>query len=278
MSMFRTSNPLLTAPAFSGAGREEGRFGNFAMPASSASAAAVRPDTMTLQGAVNASLILLGITVATGLFCFSFLQKNPGILFGAWIISGLSGLVATLAVAFRPRMSPYVAPVVAVAQGVFAGAASIVWTRYAQGSQSQVVGQLGTGLVLQAALLTAGIAGGLLVAYSSRLIKPSENFKLGVAAATMGLCFFSLAALALSLFGIRIPYIWDNGPIGLLFAGAIVVLAALNLVLDFDFIENAASSGQPKHMEWYAAIGLLVTLVWLYVSLLRLLAMMNRRD
>ncbi len=273
--MFRTSNPLLTAPAFSGGGADSGRFGNFAMPATGAAA---RPTTMTLQGAVNASMILLGITIATGLFCFSFLQKNPGILFGAWIVSGLFGVVATLTIAFKPRLSPFAAPFVAIAQGVFAGAASIVWTRYAEGSQSQVVGQLGSGLVLQAALLTAGIAGGLLVAYSTRLIKPSENFKLGVAAATMGLCFFSLAALALSLFGIRIPYIWDNGPIGMLFAGAIVVLAALNLVLDFDFIENAASSGQPKYMEWYAAIGLLVTLVWLYVSLLRLLAMMNRKD
>jgi uncharacterized YccA/Bax inhibitor family protein len=275
MSVFRTSNPLLTADAFRGDGGG-GRFGNFNL--GSSTSAAARPTTMTLQGTVNATLILLGLCVASAIFCFSFLQKNQGALIGAASIGGIVSLVGLLAIYFKPGLSPYAAPLIAVAKGCTAGAASVFWTAYAQRSESQIVGQLGAGLVIQAALLTIAIAGGLLVAYKSRLIKVTQNFRLGVVAATLGLFFFSIIALVLSMFGVQIPYIWDNGPIGLIFTGAIVVLAALNLVLDFDFIEQGAENGLPRHMEWYAAIGLLVTLVWLYVSLLRLLAQLQRRD
>jgi len=269
MSVFRTSNPLLTANAFGGS--DDGRYGNFAVREA-------RPGTMTLQGAVNATAILLGLTVAAGILSWVYLQKLPALMFPAFIGGSILALVLTLVASFKPKLSPYLGPVIAVAEGLFAGAASIFWTRYAAGSESEIVGSLGTGLVLQAALLTVGVAGGLLLAYKTRLIRATENFKLGIMAATTGLCFFSLIAFALSMFGIRIPYIWDNGPIGLIFSGAIVVLAALNLVLDFDFIEKGAERGLPKHMEWFAGIGLLVTLVWLYVSLLRLLAQLQRRD
>jgi uncharacterized YccA/Bax inhibitor family protein len=270
MSIFRTSNPLLTADSF----QTGGQFGNFNL----GGAVRERSTTMTLQGTVNATFILLGLCVAAAVFCFVFLQNNRGALLGATVIGGLVTLGGILLIYFKPGVSPLAAPVIALAQGCTAGAASVFWTAYAQGSQSQIVGQLGSGLVIQAALLTIGIAGGLLVAYKSRLIKVTQNFRLGVAAATMGLLFFSVITLVLSMFGIRIPHIWDNGIIGIAFTGFIVVLASLNLVLDFDFIERGAEQGLPKHMEWYAAIGLLVTLVWLYVSLLRLLAQLQRRN
>jgi uncharacterized YccA/Bax inhibitor family protein len=266
MSTFQSSNPFLKTEALEG-----GRFGNFAMRGSSA-------NTMSLQGAVNASFILLGLCTAMAVFCWSYLQSHSALLLPALFVPGLLTLVLTFVAYGRPQVSPYVAPVVAIAQGAFVGAASVAWSAYAEKSASATVGNLGTGLVLQAALLTLGIAGGLLVAYTTRLIRPSQKFLMGVAAATMGLCLFSIAALVLSMFGVRIPYLWDNGPIGIAFAGFVVVLAAMNLLVDFDQIERGAANGAPKYMEWYSAIGLLVTVVWLYVSLLRLLAMLQRRN
>jgi uncharacterized YccA/Bax inhibitor family protein len=139
------------------------------------------------------------------------------------------------------------------------------------------VSKLGTGLVLQATILTAGIAVSLLIAYKTRLIKATENFKLGVCAATGGLAILCLGSMLLGLFGVHIPYIWESGPIGIAVAGFVVVIAALNLVLDFDFIEQGAQNRLPRYMEWYAGIGLLVTLVWLYISILRLLAYLQDR-
>lgn len=269
MSMFRTTNPLLNEKAF----QPPAVWGNFKNPAEK-----IARTTMTLQGAVNASFILLAICAAAAVATWVILPTLGGssmmvAFFGSMALS----LVLVLVASFKPATSPYIGPVVAVAEGVFAGVASILWSAYAQKSTG-MVGSLGVGLVIQSLLLTVGIAGGLLLAYSTRLIKATENFKLGVIAATAGLCFLSLGTLLLSFFGVRIPYIWDNGPIGIGVAAVIVVIAALNLVLDFDFIEEGSNRNLPKHMEWFAAIGLLVTLVWLYVSILRLLAKIQSRD
>ena len=111
----------------------------------------------------------------------------------------------------------------------------------------------------------------------SGLIKVTENFKLGVAAATGGIVLIYLATLVLGLFGVRMPFIHESGLIGIGFSLFVVVIAALNLVLDFDFIENGAERGAPKYMEWYAAFGLMVTLIWLYIEILRLLAKLRSR-
>jgi uncharacterized YccA/Bax inhibitor family protein len=120
--------------------------------------------------------------------------------------------------------------------------------------------------------LTLGTLAALLLAYRSGLIRPSENLKLGIVAATGGIALVYLVSMGLSFFGKTMPYIHDSGPIGIGFSLVVIVLAALNLVLDFDFIERGAEVGAPKYMEWYAAFGLLVTLVWLYLEILRLLA------
>ena len=118
----------------------------------------------------------------------------------------------------------------------------------------------------------------LLLAYKSRIIKATENFRLGVFAATAGIMLLYLASFVLGFFGITIPYLHDNSLIGIGISLVIVVVAALNLVLDFDFIENGAQQGAPKYMEWYGAFGLMVTLVWLYIEMLRLLAKIASRD
>jgi uncharacterized YccA/Bax inhibitor family protein len=134
------------------------------------------------------------------------------------------------------------------------------------------------GIVIQAVGLTFGTLFGLLMAYKSGLIKATENFKLGVVAATGGIMLLYFVSIVLSFFGIGIPFIHSSGTFGILFSLFVVVVAALNLVLDFDFIEQGAEQGAPKFMEWYAAFGLLVTLVWLYLEILRLLSKLRSRN
>ena len=133
------------------------------------------------------------------------------------------------------------------------------------------------GIVLQAVMLTFGTLFALLFAYRSGLIKATENFKLGVVAATGGIALVYLATIVLGFFGINIPMIHDSGLIGIGFSLFVIVIAALNLVLDFDFIESGVEQGAPKYMEWYGAFGLMVTLVWLYIEFLRLLSKLQQR-
>lgn len=133
------------------------------------------------------------------------------------------------------------------------------------------------GIVVQAVGLTIGTLAFLLVAYKSGLIKATENFKLGIVAATGGICFVYLISMVIGMFGGTVPVLFGNGLMGIGFSLFVVVIAALNLVLDFDFIEHGAEIGAPKYMEWYAAFGLMVTLVWLYIEILRLLAKLNSR-
>jgi uncharacterized YccA/Bax inhibitor family protein len=131
---------------------------------------------------------------------------------------------------------------------------------------------------MEAVELTFGTLAALLAAYASGLIKATENFKLGIVAATGGILLVYMASFVLGFFGISIPLIHNSGPIGIGFSVFVVVIAALNLVLDFDFIENGVRQGAPKYMEWYGGFGLLVTLVWLYLEILRLLSKLRSRD
>ena len=133
------------------------------------------------------------------------------------------------------------------------------------------------GIVNQAVFLTFGTLGALLLAYKSGVIKATENFKLGVFAATGGIAFLYLISFIMGFFGSSIGFIHNNSTFGILFSFGVVIIAALNLVLDFDFIEEGAEKGAPKYMEWYATFGLLVTLIWLYLEILRLLAKLQSR-
>ncbi len=221
---------------------------------------------MTLQGTVNKTFILALLLVISGGFSWQLVQTNPGISGLLCIGSVLIGFVLVLASAFKPTWSPVIAPAYGVVEGVFVG---VISARYSA---------LYDGIVLQAALLTLGILFALLFAYQSRLIKATENFKLGIAAATGGIAIVYLVSIVLSFFGIQIPLIHESGLVGIGFSLVVVVIAALNLVLDFDFIENGVSHGAPKYMEWQSALGLLVTIVWLYIEMLRLLSKLRSRD
>ncbi len=171
-----------------------------------------------------------------------------------------------LATSLKPTWAPITAPLYALIEGFFLGSISAVYeARF-------------NGIVFQAVLLTFGTLFALLFAYRSGMIKATENFKLGVVAATGGIALVYLATIVLGLFGVRIPFIHDSGLIGIGFSLFVVVVAALNLVLDFDFIESGVEHGAPKHMEWYGAFGLMVTLVWLYIEFLRLLSKLQSRN
>lgn len=225
-------------------------------------------DRMTLMGTVHKTGALLLLLVVTASITWGMvmdmgangrLAVNPSV--GAYAIGGaIGGLIFAVITIFKPRWAPVTAPIYAALEGLFLGAISAVFER------------MYPGIVPQAAALTFGTLFALLAAYRSGLIKATENFKLGVIAATGGICLVYLATILLGLFGIGIPFIHGSGPIGIAFSVFVVIIAALNLVLDFDFIENGAEAGAPKYMEWVGAFGLMVTLVWLYIEILHLLA------
>ena len=220
---------------------------------------------MTLQGAVSKTAILLLLLVAASGWTWGQMRAHPAYVAQWSLVWVIAGLVVGLTTVFKKSWAPVTAPIYAVVQGLLLGGISSLFElRY-------------PGVVIQAVALTFGTLAALLIAYKSRLIQATQNFRLGVMAATGGICLLYLVDLGMAFFGHRIPMIHESGMLGIGFSLFVVVIAALNLVLDFDFIEQASQSEQAKYMEWYAGFGLLVTLIWLYMEILRLLAKTSRR-
>jgi uncharacterized YccA/Bax inhibitor family protein len=228
---------------------------------------AIRTDgggTMTVQGTVNKTSLLLVLALATATAAWVLgTADGPGA--AGWVIgASLAGLGVAIATIVRPRWSPVTAPIYALVEGVVLGVVSM-WFEASY-----------PGIAIQAVALTFGVLGAMLVLYKTRVIKVTQRFRTGVLAATLAIAVVYLVSLLLGVFGVRVPFLYDASPLGILISLAIVVVAALNLLLDFDLIERGARAGAPAYMEWYAAFGLLVTLVWLYLELLRLLARLRR--
>lgn len=222
---------------------------------------------MTLDGTVNKSFLLFFILLGSAGFVWhKFFASQGQANIAPFIWGGLiGGLIAALITVFNKRFAKITAPIYALCEGLLLGGISALYeTAY-------------NGIVTQAVALTVGIFLTMLFLYKSKIIKPTENFKLGVVAATGGIAIVYFLSFILGMFGVSIPLIHSNGIFGIGFSLFVVVIAALNLVLDFDFIESGAQMGAPKYMEWYASFGLLVTLVWLYLEILRLLAKLNSR-
>ncbi len=219
-------------------------------------------EVMTINGTVNKTAMLLAIVVMTALYTWSQAQGIDGIASALplTIGGGIGGFIVAIITIFKKTWSPVTAPLYAGLEGLFLGGISAFY-------EAQY-----PGIVLQAVVLTFGTLGALLMAYRSGLIKATENFKLGVVAATGGIAILYIINIVMGFFGNSIGFIHDSGWLGIGFSAVVVVVAALNLVLDFDFIEEGAEQGAPKYMEWYAGFGLVVTLVWLYLELLRLLS------
>ena len=251
--MFRSSNPALGSSTFLDL---------------SSGTIAERNDAMTLGGTVNKTGILLLLVVMTGWFSWSHSVAPTGTLAPSaslYLFGGMiGGFVMALVTVFKKTWAPVTAPAYALLEGLFLGAISAQYDARFHG------------IVLQAVVLTIGTLAALLLAYRTGAIRATENFKLGVVAATGGICLIYLVTLGLGLFGVQVPYIHASGPVGIAFSLFVVVIAALNLVLDFDFIESGVEAGAPKYMEWYGAFGLMVTLVWLYIEFLRLLSKLRR--
>ena len=226
-------------------------------------------DAMTLNGTVIKTAFLLVLTLLGAMFTWGkFFASGGAANLMPYVLGGaIGGLVVALVTVFKKEWSPVTAPLYAGLEGLFIGAVSAMFElRF-------------PGIVMQAAALTFGTLGALLLAYRSGLIKATENFKLGVFAATGGIALLYLVNIGMRLFGFEgMGFIHESSWLGIAFSGFVVVIAALNLVLDFDFIEQGVEHGAPKYMEWYAAFGLLVTLIWLYLEILRLLAKLQSRD
>ncbi|HKO89475.1 MAG TPA: Bax inhibitor-1/YccA family protein [Burkholderiales bacterium] len=230
-------------------------------------------EPMTLSGTVNKTAILLALVLITAGWTWGMYfetvteaspQGNPGVVLPYLWGGIIGGLVLALITIFVKKAAPYSAPLYALAEGLAIGAISAFYeARF-------------PGIVLPAVGLTFGTLAAMLAAYKSGLIRPTENFKMGVVAATGGVALLYLVNIGLSFFGHSIGFINDGGPIGILFSVFVVGIAALNLVLDFDFIENGVQRGAPKYMEWYGAFGLVVTLIWLYLEILRLLSKLRK--
>ena len=221
-----------------------------------------RSEAMTLSGTVNKSAMLLVLILLSAAFVWDKYDgpQSAGAIL-PWVMTGaIGGLILALITIFKKTWAPVTAPVYALLEGLFLGGISAMFeARF-------------PGIVMQAVGLTFGTLGALLLAYRSGLIRATENFKLGVVAATGGIFLLYLVNFGMGFFGKSIPFIHESGWMGIAFSAFVVVIAALNLVLDFDFIESGVEQGAPKYMEWYGAFGLMVTLVWLYLEILRLLA------
>ena len=227
----------------------------------------VSDSPMTLEGAVNKTITLLGIL----LFAATFVWYQAGVLEPGTptipILMGTGfggGLLLAIITVFKKEWSPVTAPIYAALEGLGIGGISMFFEAAFPG------------IVIQAVSITLAVLTSLLVAYKSGLIKATENFKLGVAAATGGIMLIYVASFVMSFFGVNLPFIHEGGWGGILFSLFVVFIAALNLIMDFDFIEEGVKNRVPSYMEWYGAFSLMVTLIWLYLEILRLLVKSRR--
>ncbi len=235
-----------------------------------ASGAVFRRDggAMTLNGTVNKTGLMLLLVVLGAAFSWSRFSGAESLPAMAPLAIGgaVVGLVLALVTAFKQRWAPVTAPLYALAEGVFVGAVSAIFElRY-------------PGIVMQAVALTFGTMAVLLLAYRSGWVRVTDKFRAGVVAATGGIMVVYLASFVMGFFGHSFDFITASSGLGIAFSLLVVVVAALNLVLDFDLIEQGVSAGAPKYMEWYGAFALTVTLVWLYLEMLRLLSKLQSRN
>ena len=237
------------------------RSGNPVLSKKTFSNSILTDNQMTIEGTVNKTAISLLLLLVTGYFTFDLI--SPFFLIG----SGIGGFILAIITVFKKEWAPITVPLYAILEGAMLGGISYMYN------------SLYDGIVTNAILLSVGILVSLLIAYRSGYIKATENFKLGIFAATGGIALVYFINFIMGFFGsgLGVMNINNSSILSIGFSVVVVIIASLNLVLDFDFIEEGAEKGAPKFMEWYGAFGLLVTLIWLYLEILRLLAKLNSR-
>jgi len=259
MDFFKSSNPAFSEKIFSKAG------------------AYTSDETMTVQGTMNKALLMLILVVLGAAFTWKgFFDAIPvdaaekvalptSVMI--WmLVGGIGGFITSLIVIFAPKTSPYTAPIYAVLEGLFLGGISAFFAMQY------------SGIVMQAVGLTFITFFIMLIAYRSGWIKVTEKFRTIIIVATGAIAVMYFVTFILGFFGVNTGYIHGNGLLSIGISLAVIAIAALNLLLDFDFIDRASAQGAPKYMEWFGAFGLMVTLIWLYIEFLRLLSKLNSRN
>lgn len=224
-------------------------------------------ERMTMNGVVNKTGLLLLMTMATAAYTWHLFmaERNFGAVNGLMMLGLFGGFILAMVTIFAPKASPFTAPFYALAEGLALGGISAFFeVRY-------------PGIAIQAVALTIGVLLAMLMLYSSRIIRVTDKFRMGVFAATAGIAIFYFASMILSLFHIQLFHVAFSSPLSIGISVFVVIIASLNLVIDFDFIERASVAGAPKFMEWYGAFSIMVTLIWLYLEMIRLLAKLNDR-
>lgn len=239
------------------------------------SAISSEDGVMTVNGTINKTAIMLLLVVFAASFTWrkffgAFDPANPvaipsGVMVWA-MVGAIGGFITALITTFSPRRSAVTAPIYAVLEGLFLGAISAIFeARF-------------PGLVMRAVLLTFGVFGVMLMLYRSGTIQVNNKFRTIIIAATGGIALVYFVSFIVSMFGVNISFLYDSSPLSIGISLFVVAIAALNLILDFDMIVQGSYAQAPKFMEWYGAFGLMVTLVWLYLELLRLLSKLASRD
>lgn len=249
----KTSNPAFRNDVFSQYGYSYSTYGS--------------EQTMSIEGTVNKTLILLIILMGTAFIMgyMFFFTPLVGLVYLLTMLGFIGGFILALITIFKQEYSPITAPIYAAFEGMAIGGVSSVFELYFPG------------IVIQTVALTFGVLLSMLMLYRSGIIKVTQSFRMGLLAAMGAIFFVYIGAIILGFFGMQIPLIFGSGPIGIGFSVIVVIVAALSLMLDFDFIEKGSMTGAPKYMEWYGAFGLMVTLVWLYLEILRLLSKVRSR-
>jgi uncharacterized YccA/Bax inhibitor family protein len=254
MSLFKSGNPTLSEKRFRDTVLDE---------------VITHDNAMTVKGTLQKFGFLMIMVLGTSFYSWKEFANGgnamPLILTGA-----IGGLVVAIVLAFKKEWSPFLAPAYALLEGLFVGAISAYYN-FAFAEQAPFI-------VMNAVGLTLACAVGMYLLYSFKIIQATQKFKAIVMTATAGIAIFYLITWVIGFFGITIPFLHQGSLIGIGFSLFVVAIAALNLILDFDMIEQGAAFGAPKYMEWYGAFGLLVTIVWLYLEILRLLSKLSSRD
>ena len=252
MGLFKGGNPAMSEKTFEQIRHFEG-------------------DAMTVRGTLNKFGLMFIMLLGGASFTWSmFYQSGPQAVVPWMWGSLIGGMVVALVIIFKKTWAPFLALGYGLLEGLFLGAISAFYDfAFAESYPS---------IIMHAVLLTFGCAAAMYVLYKTGVIRATNTFKKVVFTATAGIAIFYLIAMVLRLFGLEMPYLHDNGPIGIGISLVIVAIAALNLILDFDLMEQGAAQGAPKYYEWYCAFGLMVTIVWLYLEILRLLSKLSSRD
>lgn len=250
MSIFKSSNPTLTEKMWN---RADGNI------------QAIGTETMTVRGAINKFGLLLLLVVGAAAYTWNLHAQLADSTMNTLMMAGIfGGLIVAIAISFKPTWAPFLAPLYAILEGFFLGGISVIF--------NAMFAEKYPGLIMQAVGLTFAVSIGMFLLYNFRIIKVTDKLRSVIISATVGILLFYIITMVLGFFHVNVGFAYDSSLLGIGISLFIVAIAALNLLLDFDMIERGAAGGAPKFMEWYGAFGLLVTIVWLYIEILKLLS------